>query len=300
MVLRCKRFAGIAILLITWSVAMGADESYAIKMRPVFKPGDEFDTRVECIQTDNMTIASHVAGDAPREIKTDRKGDLTARVKIIAADEKGTATSLTVTIAKFTDGADKDLVPPGRIIEVKRDDKRTIFAIQGGGDISHGAKSLFLMLYPDLSPDHWLNHIDDDRIFGGGAPRKVGESWPVDAESAANAASGDQMIVDSKKVKGETTLKGIENLNAGRALRLVSTMSATDAKLRAPSTILTVNTYNIEWKLDGLYPMDRRLPIAESDVTMDLTMKTRSTDTGMTVDEKMHWSVKETTTPRKK
>ena len=137
----------------------------------------------------------------------------------------------------------------------------------------------------------------DDDIFGSKVARKVGESWPLDSKGAAKWATGEGVTVDKKDVGGTMTLKGVENANGGKVLRISGTIAMKNLKMPAlPGA--TVQSCEMKAQFTGLYPVNFALPVVENEMSGDITM--RISANGMNVEVKAHKTLKEVTTPVKK
>jgi len=284
----CRYLVALVILNIA-ATCWAEKESYPIQLHRAWKVGDIYDTHAILEQTEIATIT---LADLPPQVKTrEIKANLQAQVKILEVSEHGKATSLELTVKKFTDETGKNLIDTDKVIAVKRDAEQSSFTSKTGEDVSEEAKSFLKRLYP---PER--GGTGDDAIFGDKMPRKVGESWPIDLEAGAKSFSQGGLTVDPKEMTGTTTLKAIEEVNGEKALRIVGTIEMTNLKPPAPAGV-TVESCSMKAQYSGLYPLNVSQPQAENEVTSDMTIL--MTGNGVKIEAKAQLRQKKTTTPVK-
>src|SRR6185295_1090587 len=75
-------------------------------------------------------------------------------------------------------------------------------------------------------------HTRDSAMFGGTKPRKVGESWPVDADAAADVYRENDLVIKPKDITGTVKLLDVQRYNGRECLHVAVDMEIADA--RAP------------------------------------------------------------------
>jgi hypothetical protein len=286
--------AALSGLLLVASAVLAADESYPIKLERVPKAGDVSDVHSTAEQSMAMTM--NIPGAPPRVQNQAHKGDLTARETVVAVGADGNLTEVSLAVTRFVDDAGKELIPAGKVAQIKLGEKETTVTIEGGGAIGPDAQAILAALYPPHRP----GSADDDAIFGSKTPRKVGESWPLNAKAAAEDFSTGVAKIDAKDIDGQVTLRSVEKTAIGDALRIVADFKGKNIVPPVPTQGLTVNQCEADVKFDGLFPTDTTQPRIEGAMSMDMTMQMASQDGSVTIAMKMHMMQKTSATPVKR
>ena len=280
-------------LTLIGSPAFAADETYPIKLVRIAKAGDVSDVHRTVEQTRSMTMKR--AGAAPQAQDQAMKGDLTARETIVAGGEDGKATEVSLAVTKFVDVDGKELIPAGKVAQIKMGEKETTVTIERA-TVAENVRALLAVMYSPHKP----GATDDDSVFGSKTPRKVGESWPLDATAAADDLSKSVAKVDAKDISGQVTLAGVEKTAAGDALKITSEFKAKNMVPPLPAEGFTVNQCDVDVHVDGLFPTDLTKPRTDAMMSMDMTMQLVSKDGSISIAMKMHQTQKTSLTPIKK
>jgi len=252
------------------------------------KVGDVYDTHVTLEQTETATII--VAQLVPQEKSRERKVDLQGRWKVLEVNADGRPTLLELTVKKFTDETGQSLIHANKVIEVKREAEQSDFSMKGGGEISEDAKAILRILNRPVRE----GDLNEDDVSGSKMPRKVGESWAIHSENGVKVASRDGLTIDPKDMTGHMTLKGVETINGGKALRIVGTVEMTHLKLPVPPGV-TLESCDEKVQCSGLYPVDLSQPHAENETITD--RRVVMSRNGAKTEVKAHGVLKETMTP---
>lgn len=238
-------------VLLAASLGLAEDTTpYPIKLDRASKIGDVYQVHhtVEAHGTSTRTV-----GTRPPETYPNRplQGELSGRCEVTEVDGKGNETGLSITVQKFIVDT-KEAFPSGTILAIKCSRAPVTYKVEGK-EVSGQPASVLHLLYPPIREAT----IGDDDCFGSKAPRKVGESWPVNAESIAQHSSFGDVEVDPKKVTGEATLKGVESVRDTQVLRLVTKYSMTDflKPTDLPATI-SIGASKTTFELTRLLPVD--------------------------------------------
>jgi hypothetical protein len=275
-------------------ILLGAGPAYTLKLDRPMKAGNAYDTHWEIEQTQTVSIT--VQGAAQPQQQEITKGDLKGSVRVGKVDAKGVAIELSITIKSLTDGSGKSLIEAGKVVDIKRGEKQVDIALQGGGEISDGAKKVLTAMYPA----HTTADTSDDDVFNSGKAQSVGDSWPVHSEAMITDLNRQGFVIEAKNVSGQTTLKGVEKVDGKDALRVASAFTMKNVKTPTSDPSMTVDDCTMDGHLDGLFPVDTSMAPAESTVMMDMTLRMSSKANPVKMEVKAHQSRKETITQTKK
>lgn len=286
----------LAALLAANGAALGADQTYSIKLNRPFKPGDAYQTHV-VTQFNETTIGQFIA--APSRTATGSlKSDLQGRVDIQEVDEKGNEKTLTFTAESFTING-KDVLSRGDVIDVKRTDKDVLFSLRKGGELSQDMKRVLSQVYDKLN----TSGVTDDDVFGSKTPRKIGESWKIDVDAAVKQATGTGVTFDAGSMKGESTLKGTETLAGEPMVRLDTTLSIKDLKPELPPTLQFERSQTDE-QFSNVVPIDPKSSSIQSHAVIDIDIFLNpmgaASGGAVNIERKTHLEQTITNTPVKK
>ncbi len=240
-----------AILFLT-TLAAGADPAtYPVKINRPFKAGDAYDVHATFEGTDSSTAT--LPGKPPQKEDHKYSIDFTARCDVKEVDAFGAEEVFSLTIEKLAAGPDgKVTMDAGKIIDIKRDDKDMTVTLRGGGDLPEDVQKAIEFIYSPLNP----SGITDDDVMGSPTPRKVlGEAWPINNDNAVKQAAN-SVVIDPKHISGTTTLKGVEDFNGVRAVRVATAMSFANARPITLPKEVTVDSSDFKVSVGSLLPLD--------------------------------------------
>ena len=286
-----RTLAAVIILLTGASVTRAADESYAIKLHRPSKAGDVYDTKISIENT--RSIVSKPPNGPAQEQKETVAGDISGRVRVTAVDAKGEPSQFSITVTKFTFGpAAREVVPKGKVIEVTRDEKEVTCKLSDGSEISPDAMAVLQAFYSPISKDA----PNDDQVFGSKIPRRVGESWPLDANQLARDVVAKGGKLDPKHASGTFKLKAIEDSPSGKAMRIEGSAEMKNLMLGEMPPGTTVTESQTKLQVSGLFPLDPEKQELESISVMDVKIKMIGTNSA-TVEVVGHGFKKTISTP---
>jgi hypothetical protein len=278
------------------SLAMGADQTYPIKMDRPFKVGDAYEVHV-VIDTSNHDTRLTAGATTAEKRDLEFQGELSGRVDIVGVDKKGNDTVFSVTVTKFTMGADKkELVASGKIIDVARSSREVNFSLRGGGTLSDEAKFALSQVYQELNS----SDVSDDEVFGSKTPRKVGESWPLNSEAAAKQAAGAGIDADPKQLTGETKLEAVETVRGVQAVRLDTKVNMAKARPSNPPPTIKIQDSDLKMEVITVFSTEGTLPPLEVEKTMDTSSSLVNSSPSSVITSKGHQHQKISITPIKK
>jgi hypothetical protein len=238
-----------------------AEDAYPIKIERPQKAGQCTNIKAT-YELANSTMITTSGKPDQSQVQT-LKANFEYREDVDRTDGKGNATGLTVTIGKAEDDKGKILIDPGKVILVKRSSTESTFSTKDGSVLSNDAKQSLAMVFSPISA------FTQDDTFGSATPRKVGETWPVNAQGAAKEASAGGATLEPKDISGNVTIKALEDAPGGKALRIHGSLEATPAKGSAPQGV-TLEKGTINITLDGLFPVDSTVPAALYELSSDM------------------------------
>ncbi len=237
-----------ALLSVLFCASVYAQE-YKIKLVRPMKVGDE------CVITVaaklDRTIVINTNGQASPPQTDGFTAYLHGVVKVLEINQKaGVPTRITCKVDKLTkDGA--ELYAPGTVITAEKVDKKSVFTIDGKKVDS--ARSEVLEAVLDVEDPN--RTTSDDELTGTDRPQKVGDTWPLHAESVAKDLAEHDMTVDPHTIRGECKLVEVTKLKNTQVLVIDTTIETDDLKGKLPDgTAMTGGS--VVAKLTYMLPVD--------------------------------------------
>ncbi len=239
------------------ATAPAAEKAYAIVLHRPSHVGDKFNDTVKVNSTRKATVT--VAGEVVNEATETRTFELSGVVAVTAVNKRGDETGTTTTIERFVKmEGDKatPLLDKGAVVVMTVEDGKRKYALQDG-PLPEEARSALDTMHPGKVRE---DKLTDDDVLGTKEPKKVGQSWPINADAAAreaNAAGG--MKIESKDVKGTLKLAGVKTIEGKECLEVTGEMTVENVKLGdgvASPPGLSVEKGMLRGTFEGLYPAD--------------------------------------------
>ena len=137
-----------------------------------------------------------------------------------------------------------------------QEDVKGVQFLVGGRPVAENIKeALELFFDADARKE---DEITDDEVFGTKERKKVGDTWPINAELAARQATAEGIKLDAGNVTGATTVVKKETVNGTPCLRLRSTMKATGFQMPMPG--MTLDQSKVAGVFEASFPIDPSLP----------------------------------------
>jgi hypothetical protein len=213
-------------------------------------------------------------GRDPQTKEQELGAHLICDIEIKDVDDRGQVLAEELTVRKCTSLKGKDeveLLPEGTKLIARVKDKSTLFLVNGSPASDNVRQALGCLL--------WLYRSKDapsiDAQYGTTSPRKIGESWPIDAKlTCADLASNDAQV-DPDDVSGTVTTKSLEKVNGQDCVRVeaetdVKHLKSKDRAQRGEMTLKdTSEHYHMTW----LSPLDlsKDIPSAVYETTRQFT-----------------------------
>jgi len=225
----------LAALALTASPTRG-DDTYTVRLSRRDRRGDkDVIERVSGRLVNDSTKYEGVAEPIERETISGYR--LVADFKVLDADDAGNSLSEALTIRSWTateeyDDAESPVLPRGAKVVARAGSEKTQYTVDGAKPNKRVLRHLESVL--SLSPADKVVHNDD--VFGSKERRKIGETWPINREKAAELYSDDQSIARPQDISGTVTLVGLETYNGRRCLRIAADVKIDKFQILEPVT----------------------------------------------------------------
>lgn len=126
-----------------------------------------------------------------------------ATVQVIEVDRKGQPISRAFTVQSFRktiNGESTDLLKPGTI--VLTDGSKEDWVSLPDGALDPVTRQAFEVIFSRHKPDD----ITDDEIFGAAIPKKIGDTWPMNAAAAVKNAAESGLSIPEGHLAGMISL----------------------------------------------------------------------------------------------
>jgi hypothetical protein len=234
-----------ATLLAMANLACEAKD-YVVKLSRPDKVGLKY--RLEARETKKQSMAIHKGAAELKKEESRTTVILHAVVEVLKVTAKGEPLEKKVTIEKFVDAKDEPLLKKGDVVTAKTVAGKTVYRMEKRDLDGRAAEFL-----GDLVKTKTTSSADDDAVFGSKTPRKVGESWKIDAKPLAK-----DLKLKPENIGGTVTLEAVEKHAGQNCLRI-----AIDLKMDAvpPGAKLAMNGFkaksaDVRMKIGGLVPVD--------------------------------------------
>jgi hypothetical protein len=182
--------------------------------------------------------------------------DVDATATALEVDPLGRPTQYTLEIEKFVaspDGGNRVTLERGTLITGRLEGQRFVLTADDTPLDALAAKTIgFLILAPTSTGT-------DDDVFGTRERKKVGDTWPINAEAAARYLG--EMLktrINSSNIKGETTLARAGRGAAGEVVMIGGTFSIDGFSMTLPGGEKILNG-RMNASYQGQLPTDPRL-----------------------------------------
>ena len=193
-------------------------------------------------------------GEVVRDQQTKKSVELDAEVTVMRLNAKGRVSQKLLLIESFvqTEGENRrELLAKGDVLIVSKLDGRPTFRLKGSVLTPSATKALVLIFGSKSRA------ADDDELFGSRQRRKVGDSWPINAESVARSLKSEGIEVKSEQVSGQMQLArrlkyaDVDSLHIGGRMKLAKVAFA-DAVLPGYELVSS----RAEGTFSGVFPIN--------------------------------------------
>ncbi len=207
---------GILVAALIVSTAVAEEKTYPIHLDQRTAAGDKnsFESVAAVVQTSRWKWT----GYAPTSQEKKSGYHMIMNEETVAATD-GIASEAKYKVRQFktiSDEGETDLIPTGQTIVAKLRGKNTQFTVND--ERPSKAVKVWLDYLFKLQPAE--KNVSYDDMFGSKDAKKIGDSWPINAEATARWYSNYGSKLSAEHVKGQATLAGIERCNDQDCLKV--------------------------------------------------------------------------------
>jgi len=192
-------------------------------------------------------------------------------------DENGHSKLVVFTVRTCTSVKDKEetvLLPPGTKIIARAKEMDTEFTI----DDKPPEKKVDALFKQLISLVRAPDVPTFDKAYGTSTPRKIGETWPIDANATASYLKACGLAVDAKDVSGDVSFKALESSDGEACVRVEGNAHVKhfgDAKHEFDKPDLKLKNATVDSHITWMAPIDPKKNLCSmvSEVTFEYTWK---------------------------
>lgn len=202
-----KQVMGLVMVTSFGLGSLQGEELYQILFHRHSKVGSKQEVEMKLSIKDETDVLSE--GVALNSTKTETKVKMVASIEVLGLDKlkRGNKIRIVIDDFSFETSTDSEVQHPfskGAEILIEFEDGKTVMS-QGGNRISGNQQSMLGLLIQLPTAE-----IDHDMVFGTDEKKKVGDSWPVNAEMSAKLYQSQGLSVDPKSIKGKVTFEKLQ------------------------------------------------------------------------------------------
>jgi len=240
------------------SLSVGADapatapaggKAYTIKLSRPSKVGDRY--RLMTRGSDHNSLVVKANGQTVQQENEALGVQLVGVVTVLAVDQQGAVLKKSILIEKFVmtkNGTTSRPLAKGSVVIAESQGGKKVLSLQGGKLSDDAEKALG----PVITVKTSKNTADD--AFGSKTPRRVGETWPVNANSIARGL-GERLGLAAESIKGQVKLVGVADVDGVACLHITGGMTCDRFKSPVPG-LTPAKGSQIEISFSGQFPID--------------------------------------------
>ena len=207
-------------LVAGWNICA---KSYRICLDRDYKTGDKYIYDVICTSTRDtvVKVKGRVVNKGSRSLNT----ILESTATVMAVDELQRPSKLKIIISKFAmsaRGKSKNILPAGTEVIAELKNNKKVYLINNKPANDQIAK--ILDLFVTMSKAKYR----DNDIFGTKDLKKLGDTWPVNTEKAAEDLSSAKLKVSPSSIKGVVKFARINKVEGKEFLDITARMTISD------------------------------------------------------------------------
>jgi hypothetical protein len=297
-----KTAASVFVALSLAAPVFAAEESYAVRLARPKKVGDTYrvDAKGMHHTQQRITVGGRLVGEEDKKHSV----HLVAVATVLAVDTKSSATRIEYRIESLRASSqgqpEEEVLPAGRKIVAESKNGDTAFTTDSAVPLtSENIEALKVVISA-----HVPESPTDDDIFGTNAKKKVGDTWGINAATAARDLAKSGLSVTAEDLKGTVRLVGVREAGGVKALEVAGQLRSDKIGLAAPQGGIQVEKTLMEGNFSGLIPADPQSRVQLSDsfhMRFSAQMGGQKPDTGekVTVDISMEMSLENSFSPVK-
>jgi hypothetical protein len=294
--------ASVLLLLSLAAPALSADESYTVRLVRPKKVGDTYRVDAQGMRRNQqrITVGGRLVGEEDKKHSV----HLVAVATVLAVDTKSSATRIEYRLeslrASAPGQAEEEVLPAGRKVVAEAKNGDTAFTTDSPVPLTPEAVEALKVVISAHVPE---SPTDDD-IFGTNRKKQVGDTWGINAATAARDLAKSGLSVTPEDLKGTVRLAGVREAGGIKALEVMGQLSSDKIGLAAPQAGIQVEKTLMEGDFSGLVPADPQSHVMLSDgyhMRFSAQMGSKKPDTGekITVEISMEMSLENSFSPAK-
>lgn len=258
----CALLCALIAAAVAAPAARGQGErGYKIKLHRPEKVGDTY--TISATGDSKSVLTIDAGAGAPKKQESAFTVSLDGTVQVLEVNPSGIATRLSFTVAKCLRD-DKPLFDKGTVIVAGNPKGQKLFTINGEPVPADAADALGLILQP-----HGPGQTDDDTVFGTEKPQKVGGTWPITTEAAADRLAKDAGLeVKKEDITGAVKLAAVKQEAGKEALQVEIDMNVANARGGRPDGGQKIDHADYEFHMSGLFPADPKAKLLGQNLAM--------------------------------
>lgn len=271
----------LVVAIAATSIATAAD--YEIRFQRPVAVGDTY--RATGTGSDEQSILATVDGQTVQQREDKYSVEYTADYEILALTPGGRASKARLTIVRLirtAGGQTSELLPAGTVVSAENDGQTTFFK-QGDSTVAPIVAAALSTLGVTMASDKQVN---DDQVFGTPERKRVGESWPINAELAAADLAKMGIPASATNLSGRTTLVEVLQQAGGPVLKLTARIDIDGVNPPLPPGI-EVKSSVVSMSMSGLFPVDLTQRSKQESTSMAMELKAGGMRDGKTMEMNM-------------
>ena len=181
--------------------ASAAAQEFTIRLTRPSVSGQRYRLTAEASRS--RRVVTKKDGEVLRDQQTKKSVELVAEVTVMRLNAKGRVSQKLMVIERFVQTEDesrRELLAKGDVLILSSLDGKPTFRLKGSVLTPSATKALELIFGSNSRA------ADDDELFGSRQRRKVGDSWPINAEAVARSLKSEGLEVATEQVSGQMQL----------------------------------------------------------------------------------------------
>ena len=225
--------------------------------------------RIESAATERTQSTLALDGQPSGGQQREETAQMAARVEVLAVSARGEPTHSRFTIERFefgSTGQASRAIPAGQVLDVTRGDTAdhavvTVNGTPATSELRHAVQLLVNLTTDDAG-------VSSDAVFGSSEARAPGETWPVDADRAAQSLAATSGV--RGHYTGATHFIGLATVRGVPCLSLEMTLDGDLDGLPDLPGGVTLDHAHLRTRGRMMIPSDEHLPRVQSTVETHL------------------------------
>lgn len=255
-----------ALLLFPCATLLAQD--YAIQLERPEKVGRK--DRISVSASRSLTKAQRAGGSFSPVASESRRASAELVRTVLAVDGRGAPTSVSMQFDRL-ESSGGSLLEKGSIVTGSGAGGGAVFTINGKPLSKEAADALAILNIMTLKP----GATNADMLFGTAEKKRIGESWPINAERLARDLGATGFAIDRASAEGAASLEGSAKSGNLDCLKISATAEVNGfvpANMPSQARLLD-SSYKVAFKC--MAPADTAAPCPESSLKTELLLTMR-------------------------